>query len=153
MTANQVNYLNMGLMIASTIVAFIIPFELFLFAYAVLGPLHYLTEISWLHDRGYFTKSRYDYLFLGVLCLLLLVVSYIIKQQPSVASALIYIAFLSALVMILMKSTPMKLASIALIVISIAVLKDLQTYQIFFAIFLPTIMHVFVFTGAFIFIT
>jgi hypothetical protein len=24
------------------------------FAYAVLGPLHYLTEISWIHDRGYF---------------------------------------------------------------------------------------------------
>jgi hypothetical protein len=151
MTTNQVNYLNIGLMIVSTIVAFIIPFELFLFAYAVLGPLHYLTEISWLHDRGYFTKSRYDYLFLGVLCLLLLIVSYIIKQQPFVGNAIIYIAFLSALVMLLMKSAPMKLASIALIVLSITVLKDLQAYQIFFAIFLPTIMHVFVFTGAFIF--
>ena len=52
MTTSQVNYLNIGLMIVSAIAAFILPFELFLFAYAVLGPLHYLTESSWLQDRG-----------------------------------------------------------------------------------------------------
>lgn len=56
-TADQINYLNVGLMIVSCLVAYVIPFELFLFSYAVLGPLHYLTEISWLHDRGYFTGS------------------------------------------------------------------------------------------------
>ncbi len=47
-----VNYLNMGLMVLSCALAFVLPFELFLLAYAVLGPLHYLTQISWLHDRG-----------------------------------------------------------------------------------------------------
>lgn len=150
MNTNQVNYLNIGLMLVSTAAAFVIPFELFLFAYAVLGPLHYLTEISWLHDRGYFTKNKYDYLFLAVLCVLLLIVSYIIKQQPSVGNGIIYIAFLSALVMILVESNGMKLFSIGLITVSILILKDLQPYQIFFAIFLPTIIHVFVFTGAFI---
>src|ERR1043165_8502495 len=41
-------------MIFSCVAAFVLPFELFLFSYAVLGPLHYLTEISWLHDRKYF---------------------------------------------------------------------------------------------------
>jgi hypothetical protein len=34
------------------------PFHVFLAAYAILGPLHYLTEISWLHDRGYFTRRQ-----------------------------------------------------------------------------------------------
>ncbi|MBI1805950.1 MAG: hypothetical protein HYR76_02725 [Ignavibacteria bacterium] len=150
MKTEHVNYLNIGLMIMSTVTAFIIPFELFLFAYAVLGPLHYLTEISWLHDKGYFTKNKYDYLFLGVLCILLLIVSYVIKQKPDLENGIIYVAFFSSLTMILIKDNKIKLFAILLIVISILLLKDLKPYQIFFAIFLPTIMHVFVFTGAFI---
>ena len=53
------------------IAAFVMPFEVFLFAYAFLGPLHYLTEISWLHDRKYFSTGKYDFIvLLGVGCLL-----------------------------------------------------------------------------------
>jgi hypothetical protein len=40
--ADAVNYANIGLMLASCLVAYVFPFELFLFSYAVLGPLHYL---------------------------------------------------------------------------------------------------------------
>jgi hypothetical protein len=47
-TADTVNYVNAGLMVLSCLAAYVFPFELFLFSYAVLGPLHYLTEISWL---------------------------------------------------------------------------------------------------------
>src|SRR6187551_589263 len=54
MKARNVDLLNVGLIAISLVAAFALPFELFLFAYAVLGPLHYLTEISWIHDRGYF---------------------------------------------------------------------------------------------------
>jgi len=61
---NQINFINIGLMFLSMLMAFMLPFETFLFAYAFLGPLHYLTEISWLHDRNYFSKGRYDFLFL-----------------------------------------------------------------------------------------
>ena len=57
-SVDQVNYLNIGLMIVSCVAAFLFPFELFLFSYAVLGPLHYLTEISWLHERNYFTEAK-----------------------------------------------------------------------------------------------
>lgn len=150
MTSTQVNYLNIGLMVGSTVAAFVVPFEVFLFAYAVLGPLHYLTEISWLHDRQYFTKNKYDYLFLGLLCVLLFILSFVIKQQPNIEIGIIYIAFLSSLVMVLMKDIKLKLFSVGLIFVSIAFLKDIQPYQIFFSIFLPTIVHVFIFTGAFI---
>jgi hypothetical protein len=54
-------------MLLSIMAAFIMPFETFLFAYAFLGPLHYLTEISWLHDRKYFSKGKYDFIFLLVI--------------------------------------------------------------------------------------
>ena len=63
----QINYLNIGLMFMSAILAFFMPFETFLFAYAFLGPLHYLTEISWLHDRQYFAKGKYDFTFLLII--------------------------------------------------------------------------------------
>ena len=58
----QINYLNMGLMALSAVLAYFLPFETFLMAYAFLGPLHYLTEISWLHDRNYFSKGKYDFI-------------------------------------------------------------------------------------------
>ena len=45
-------------MLAAAALAWFLPFELFAFSYVVLGPLHYLTQISWLHDRGYFTKGK-----------------------------------------------------------------------------------------------
>lgn len=67
----RINVINIGLMILSCIAAFIMPFEVFLFAYAFLGPLHYLTEISWLHDRQYFAKGKYDFLILLVIGVLI----------------------------------------------------------------------------------
>ena len=56
-TLERINYVNIGLMFASAALACLMPFEAFLGAYAVLGPLHYLTQISWLHDRGYYTTG------------------------------------------------------------------------------------------------
>src|SRR5277367_5778352 len=53
---DAVNWVNIGLMLISCAAAIGAPFHTFLFAYVVLGPLHYLTEISWLHDRSYFTR-------------------------------------------------------------------------------------------------
>lgn len=48
LTPDQVNYLNIGLMLVAARLAFWLPFQLFV--YAVLGPAHYLTEISWLRE-------------------------------------------------------------------------------------------------------
>ena len=44
---------HLGLMLAALAIAYVAPFELLLLAYVVLGPAHYATEISWLHDRKY----------------------------------------------------------------------------------------------------
>ena len=142
----KINYLNIGLMIVSCIAAFIIPFELFLFAYAVLGPLHYLTEISWLHDRSYFTKGKYDYIYLVIIGILLMLSQYWDKLKP-VSNNFIYLAFLSALVLILVKNNWLKLLGIGLLLITSSISKN---FFIFFSVFLPTLIHVFVFTGCFI---
>jgi hypothetical protein len=49
---------HLGLMLAALALAYVLPFELLVLSYAVLGPAHYLTEISWLHDRKYFLPHR-----------------------------------------------------------------------------------------------
>jgi hypothetical protein len=48
----------LGLMLLAFAAAYLVPFELLLLAYVVLGPAHYFTEISWLHDRSYFLPHR-----------------------------------------------------------------------------------------------
>src|SRR5260370_32872581 len=67
LNSNSINKLNIALMLTSCLVALFLPLQLFLFAYAFLGPAHYLTEISWLHKRHFFTKGRHDYWLLGAL--------------------------------------------------------------------------------------
>lgn len=49
---------HLGLLAAALALAYLLPFELLLLAYIVLGPAHYFTEISWLHDRRYFMPHR-----------------------------------------------------------------------------------------------
>ena len=49
---------HLGLMLSALALTYLVPFELLLLAYVVLGPAHYATEISWLHDRKYFLPQR-----------------------------------------------------------------------------------------------
>src|SRR6266550_6453079 len=95
----RVNLLNMGLMLVSCLVAYVVPFELFLFSYAVLGPLHYLTEISWLQKRNYFTQGKNDYLLLTGLCLLTFIFGAMYPKMSSWNPTLVAVAFGGALAM------------------------------------------------------
>ncbi|HYB44268.1 MAG TPA: hypothetical protein VEL75_21015 [Candidatus Methylomirabilis sp.] len=152
LTVDQVNYLNIGLMIASAAVAFRWPFETFLLAYVLLGPLHYLTEISWLHDRRYFTKRRHDYLGLVAAALVVTVVSFvpIPDTPPGTIVALSFAAFATALVFVLTDSIGLRvLVALAGLVVG-GQMAGLPALDNIFGVFLPTIIHVFIFTGMFI---
>ncbi len=69
-TNEGINYTNIILMALSLVFSVLLPFETFLFVYAVLGPLHYLTEISWLEKRSFFVTNKKDvilFLVCGIL--------------------------------------------------------------------------------------
>ena len=109
MSLARVNYINIALMVLSMAAAFVVPFELFLFSYAVLGPAHYLTEISWLHDRQYFTRRKTDYLWLlGCSVGIFLGSSYVLGNSlyipalSTIATELIITAFGIALIVVLL---------------------------------------------------
>jgi len=160
MSTSRVNVLNIGLMLASAGLAFALPFELFLFSYAVLGPLHYLTQISWLHDRKYFVAVKRDALPLFLLCVLVLLAAGVFKsfQVPglrAIAPELSFLAFAGALLLVLTTGTVQRLGGAVLLVMIAALLHNLfpsasSGYATFFLVYLTTIVHVFLFTGAFI---
>lgn len=139
-------------MLVAALFAFVVPFELFLFVYAVLGPLHYLTEIGWLHKKNYFTKGKYDFVFLSLLCVLVFYFSFIqapqsINQVPNI----IFFGLLLAAIFAFVKDNLYRIVLALLLLIGIAMAKTGENYFVWVGVFLPTIIHVFIFTWAFMF--
>jgi hypothetical protein len=149
----KINYANIGLMLFSAIAAFIMPFEVFLMAYAILGPLHYLTEISWLHDRKYYTKGKFDVALLilvGFIMLLSLLDGKFelhLGVDFNFSYKAMFTAFFSALVFVLVKNEWLKWIGVLMVWgLSFA---TTQLY-LFLLVFLPTLIHVFIFTAIFV---
>ncbi len=150
MNTKSIDIANIALMLLSCIAAFVVPFELFLFSYAVLGPLHYLTEISWLHKRQYFSSGKYDYIFLSLLGILLFLFNFMFIEFQSITNVLIFVAFLFALSSVLFKEFFYKFIFICASFIVGAIVNNTPPFVFLFGIFLPTLIHVFLFTGLFI---
>lgn len=152
LTTDQINYLNIALMAIAAVAAFIRPFETFLFVYAFLGPLHYLTEISWLHDRNYFTGRKSDAILLVIIGIIITLAS--LRMLPNLPegfnTAIVIIAFGAALIFVTIKNGYARAFLIFLLFpLSMLAVKSNMVSSVF-SVFLPTIIHVFVFTGLFI---
>lgn len=152
-TEKGINYTNMGLMVLSALLAFLLPFKLFLFVYAVLGPLHYLTEISWLEKRKYFIGNKWHIWPFGIAALLM-TISLFDPRSP----VRHYSTTLMATVVVYTLLTffwgkhirSLLFAGLAATVCIILKADRMLPLIIAFSIFLPTICHVFIFTGIFL---
>lgn len=151
-TVDQVNYLNIGLMLVAAVSAFYRPFETFLFAYAFFGPAHYLTEISWLHDRNYFTKRKFDWLWLLLAGVIITLANFnLVPNLPgSAGTVIIFVAFIAALVFVTISNTVVRIVLIIAAAVGSKFLIDFGGFQSIFGVFMPTLIHVFIFTGLFI---
>lgn len=147
----KVDLINIGLMLASACIAVIMPFELFLLVYAILGPLHYLTEISWLHDKRYFTKGKYDPILLLVVGVVLMLVFFrttLELEFPRMFDAnLMFIAVVASLIFVTIKSPIYKIGGIIILLFASQVSHNIN-YLL--TVFVPTLIHVYVFTALFI---
>jgi hypothetical protein len=152
MSLTQLNLLNIGLMLGACVAAFLFPFELFLLAYAVLGPLHYLTQISWLHTRGYFTSGRRDAVVLVAGAVALLLLRYVLPLDNAAdwATAVVVLTFAAALAFVVATTPLMKALVLGAALVLAAWVSGMDAAQTLFLTFVPTIIHVFVFTAAFI---
>ena len=165
---DRINYLNIGLMLITAVLAYYFPFETFLLAYAYLGPLHYLTEISWLHDRQYYAKGKWDYLVLLVVGILLSYAAFakdfgVSKDvydyfvEMNLFDKLLVFALFASILFALVKSTWIKLGAIFLIYIFVGgwlsperAQENADSTTIFaLTALIPTLIHVYIFTGLF----
>ena len=145
----RTDLINIGLIILSLCLAFVAPFHLFLFAYAVLGPLHYLTEVQWLHRRKYFLNQPKQVLLLLACATLIFLAALGIPAFASWGTPLVFLAFTSAFIFsFLHKPIPQGLALILCGGFA-WFWKDSPVVIILFGVLLTTIIHVFVFTGMF----
>lgn len=153
-SADGINYLNIGLMLISMMAAYILPFEVFLFSYAVLGPLHYLTEISWLEKKNYFIKSKKDiWIFIVLVVFITIGLFDDHSGVNNFIGSFLFSGFIYALIILYVEKPGVKFLLVFL-TFMVSILFNFNKYPDFpfmlFAIWLPTIIHVFIFTGAFI---
>jgi hypothetical protein len=144
---DRINYANIALMLASTALACVLPFEVFLASYAILGPLHYLTQISWLHDRGWFTSGRWDWIPLALLGVVALEASYGHWLGWNGSG---FAAFGLGVVAAFVANPAVKIATLVTCVALAGPVADWLPAGLFFGVFLTTVVHVYAFTGLFI---
>lgn len=130
----------------------VLPYHLLIFSYAVLGPAHYLTQISWLHDKKYFSHFSWLAPTMGLLSFMLLVCFFC----SSLIGASITLSL--ALCLAFIATPPNKnfsnhvIAYILIFIFGFGLI-GFSIYSpqtaLFISTLLPTIIHVFVFTAAF----
>lgn len=164
--AKRIDILNIALIFLALTIAVYLPFKLFLLAYAFLGPLHYLTEISWLRDKNYFIKSSRKW---GVLFLVITIIvsikpifdltgfqpteplKAILNYISGHIATLILTAFIFAIGLILFRETyHLIIALVASLIIAYFMATYLPMVSVLMGIFIPSLIHVYVFTLLFI---
>ncbi len=164
MNSKDVDILNVILIIVSLYAAFHIPFGLFIFSYVFFGPLHYLTEINWLKEKEYFLgKANWSSIFiffavfLSIPFILKLSVFAELMKNESVkkyydvlnsASDEIYLIALICTIGLLYFKNKIHLAAFVTIgsIIALLLLHHFSATAMSIAIFIPTLIHVYVFT-------
>lgn len=143
-----VDFVNFLLLILAAVTAWLFPFELLLVSYAFLGPLHYLTEISWLHDRKYFTVRPNDpWLLVGLSLLTLVFGAAVFAGTSELIWLLLLVAFCTAFVWSWRKRMLILFSGLILLLPFVG---SVSSYTM--SVMIPTVLHVFVFTALFMFL-
>ncbi|CAM1344584.1 hypothetical protein [Tenacibaculum amylolyticum] len=158
----NVDKFNTVLILISLLLAYLLPFELFLISYAILGPLHYITEINWIQNKSYFLKEKYwlpiclttaFIVFLPALFNLDILNKWFqestksfVKSIGAYTNVAIFISLLSAFTFLFIKTLYKRVLTLIFSIFLSFVLVQNNTFNLVFGIFLPTIIHVYVFT-------
>jgi hypothetical protein len=138
---------NVLLIVLSCVVAHIVPLKLLAYSYAVLGPAHYLSQMAWLHDKRYFVgRTWFAPVALGIAAILTQIF-FLPKANASLPACLMVLAVATALM-----SFNGRYSMVIAIGIAVALLFAVLTkydFALLVAVLLPTVVHVFMFTAAF----
>ena len=141
--ATRTDAANIALMLATLALSYTLPFGLLLLSYAVLGPLHYLTEISWLHDRSYFLPKR-QWVWAG-----LAIVPVALMGNMTLAAISIWLVLGLFAALALGKRGLQKMAIIGITLAGVVALALFDAASFTLAVLIPTVIHVSLFTFIF----
>lgn len=165
-SSHKLDWLNILLIFIALALAYLLPFSLFLVAYAVLGPLHYLTEIHWLKSKGFFVENRswpWAALIASLgIALPLIVYNMGLFDMLSVnwlkaflsvfrewTNSLIFLALASSISFVMTKNNRHRWITIGIAIIIAIALNYFPLYVTVVGLLIPTIIHVFLFTVLF----
>ncbi len=132
---DRINNYNILAMLLSATLAMFVPFELTLFSYMVLGPGHYLTELSWLKEKQFFTIRKYDYLvILGIAIIAILI------KLPR--ANLIFYTFGLSLLFLFIKDSVNRIVAVAILIVAGYFLLSHNIFNVFFGLYLSTLIHI-----------
>lgn len=135
---------HLGLMCVALALAYLVPFELLLLSYVVLGPAHYLTEISWLHDRKFFLPHR------GVaLALVAIAIAITPIENGFWFGISIWLTFVACAVLAAAATAAEVTVLLIVAVVITAMLATGGSHLIILGTLLPTLIHVSLFTLVF----
>ena len=160
MSHSRIHQLNIFFILIAMGLAIWLPFELFLFSYAVLGPLHYLTEINWLGKREYFVKGSRSWIWIFALLAMLVAIFPISKllglefgmleennETGLYSGTLVVGCFLFAATTLFFRKTWLLLLGVPIalgIAYFLTIVLPLPLMAM--GILLPTLLHVYLFT-------
>lgn len=164
---NTTDKINLAMMLLALLLATLYPFKTFLFSFVILGPLHYLTEINWLNDKQYFTSHNKHFKKIAISAAFIFTLPYLIKLD-SVKHLLpiTYIDQSSNYLQIytngislgiigltigfsLWKKLYSSILLMLLLVFLIFIFQNNTKLATWVGIYIPTIVHVYIFTGIF----
>lgn len=160
---NGIDWLNVLLVLFCGVLAYFFPLKVFILSFAILGPLHYLTEINWLSSNNYFTRFPKKIGFsIAIVASLIVVLPRLYFQFTDVASTdaistfllavnrysngAIFTCLLLAIGAQFVKKSRDWIIVIVLAFIGSYFLNAYETYTILIGVLIPTVVHVYLFT-------
>jgi hypothetical protein len=144
MMKHATDAIHLGLMLAALGLTYLVPFELLLLSYVVLGPAHYFTEISWLHDRKYFLPHRSVPIVLAVVAVIAALI-----DNASWFGLVMWLAFVVC-ALLAAATTALQATALAMVAIWLTAVMAMNGLSLaVLGILLPTLIHVSLFTLVF----
>jgi hypothetical protein len=165
--AKGVDQLNLLLIPICGILAYQFPLELFILSYTILGPLHYLTEINWLSSKEYFTKKLGNrWLIMSVIGVSVVVLPKLyfytfgvtdsaftkaVLYLNNTSNSVIFSLLIMAVLLVFVKQKRwVYIGGILSLLLGVFINAN-QVYTDLVGLFIPTIIHVYLFTLLFMY--
>lgn len=152
---STIGLLNLFLIAFSFFIAYLSPITTFVLAYAILGPLHYLTQLNWLNKRSLFKDNKRLKLTI-ILAGLFSTAFFLVEAYGNwnidwyfgrnVLAAIVVFSVLATLLSHIKLNRTTQLLLIIPVVLTIILFRSNIVYLILFGVLFVSVIHVYLFT-------